>query len=271
MNPPPVFSVVFPAYNEEGRLEPTIREAADYFRARGVPFELIAVDDGSRDGTSLLVRRLAGEISELKLIRLPANRGKGYAVRAGVVNSAGRFVLFADADGSTPMSEIARLESALEQGAAVAIGSRAVAAAGVLVKAKWYRRVIGRTFHGLVRWLAVKDIQDTQCGFKLFRAEVAHDLFSRMRIDGFSFDVEVLLMAARRGFKVAEVPVNWTHRPGSRVNLAIDSLRMARDLFIIRTYAMSGAYDTPHVKPLTEMTAKTGELAAVPAGSGELT
>jgi dolichyl-phosphate beta-glucosyltransferase len=253
MNAPLAITAVFPAYNEEGRLEPTLREAAEYLRSRGLAFELIAVDDGSRDRTSLLVRRLSeGDIPELRLIRLPANRGKGYAVRAGVVNARGKLVLFADADGSTPFSEIARLEAAIETGAHAAIGSRALQSDAVAVKAKWYRRLIGRTFHMLVSRLAVPNIQDTQCGFKLFRADVAHDLFSRMRINGFSFDVEVLVMAARGGFRVVEIPVNWTHKPGSRVNLITDSLRMARDLFVIRAYALSGAYDQPHVAPLME-------------------
>ncbi|MEX2284960.1 MAG: dolichyl-phosphate beta-glucosyltransferase [Gemmatimonadota bacterium] len=253
MQTPIAISVVFPAYNEENRLAPTIREAAAYFRDRGIAFELIAVDDGSKDGTSPLVRELSGsEIPELRLIRLPANRGKGYAVRAGVVNARGRLVLFADSDGATPMIELARLEAALAAGADIAIGSRAVAAEDVAVRVKVYRRIIGRTFHALVSWLAVKGINDTQCGFKLFKADVAQDLFSRMRINGFSFDVEVLLMAKLRGHRVSEVPVNWTHQPGSRVNLVTDSLRMARDLFIIRAYALRGTYDHPHVRPLTE-------------------
>lgn len=259
------FSAIFPAYNEESRLAPTLREAAAYFRARSASFELIAVDDGSRDGTSRLVQSLAREIPELRLIRLPANRGKGYAVRAGMLNARGRLVLFADADGSTPMSEIERLEAAIDDGAHAAIGSRAKAATDTQVKAKFYRRLIGRTFHKLVQLLAVSDVLDTQCGFKLFRAEVAHDLFSRMRINGFSFDVEVLLMAQRRAFRVAEVPVNWTHKPGSRVNLVVDSLRMARDLFIIRAYALSGAYEQPHVASLAEPSL----VAAGPALSGK--
>jgi dolichyl-phosphate beta-glucosyltransferase len=253
MNAPLAISAVFPAYNEQDRLEPTLREAAEYLRSRNIQFELIAVDDGSRDGTSLLVRRLSeGDLPELRLIRMPANRGKGYAVRAGVVNARGRLVLFADADGSTPFSEIEKLEAAIEAGAHVAIGSRAMNATGVAVKAKFYRRLIGRTFHALVRRLAVQNILDTQCGFKLFRADVAQDLFSRMHMNGFSFDVEVLLMAQRRGFNISEIPVNWTHKDGSRVNLVTDSMRMARDLFVIRAYAMSGAYDQPHVAPLME-------------------
>jgi len=245
----PDLSVVIPAYNEELRLERTVRDAVQYFRSSQRSFELIVVDDGSRDETSGLVRRLSDELSEVRLIRLAANHGKGYAVRSGVVNSLGRLVLFADADGATPIAEIARLEAALEAGADVAIGSRALHAQGVRVKAKLYRHLIGRTFHWLVESLTVKDVKDTQCGFKLFRATVAHDLFSRMRMNGFSFDVEVLVMAKRRGYRIAEVPVNWTHQPGSKVRLTVDSLHMAADLVRIRALCMRGEYETPHVAP----------------------
>jgi dolichyl-phosphate beta-glucosyltransferase len=245
-------SVVFPAYNEEGRLEPTLRSAARYFDARGTSAELIVVDDGSRDGTSLLTRRLAEEMANLRLIRLAENRGKGHAVRSGVVNSRGRKVLFADADGATPIEEIERLEAALDGGADVAIGSREAPAADVRVRTRAYRRLMGRSFHLLVRLVAVRGFHDTQCGFKLFRSSVAHELFSRMRMDGFSFDVELLLMAQHRGFRVAEVPVNWVHQPGSRVNLVADSLRMAYDLFVIRSAVLRGAYSQPHVAALSD-------------------
>jgi dolichyl-phosphate beta-glucosyltransferase len=243
----PDLSIVIPAYNEQSRLAPTVRDAAEYCRAQGRAFELIIVDDGSRDGTSALGRRLAEEFPEVRLIRLAANHGKGYAVRTGVVNATGAAVLFADADGATPIAELARLEAAVAAGADLAVGSRAFRTAGVQVTAKVYRHIMGRTFHHLVEWLADGDVKDTQCGFKLFRAVVAHDLFSRMRMDGFSFDVEVLMMAKRRGYRVAEVPVNWTHQPGSKVRLTWDSIRMAADLFRIRGHYLSGEYDTPHV------------------------
>jgi len=190
---------------------------------------------------------LGEEFSEVRLFRLPRNRGKGHAVRAGIVNSLGRLVLFADADGATPIQEVESLDAAIAIGADVAIGSRALQNTGVRVKAKLYRRVIGRSFHLLVELLTVRGIADTQCGFKLFRADVAQDLFSRTRMDGFSFDVEVLMMARRRGYQVAEVPVNWTHQPGSRVNLLVDSFAMALDLVTIRSNAVRGLYDTPHV------------------------
>ena len=244
------YSVVVPAYNEEARLAPTVCEAVAFFRERGIRAEIIDVDDGSRDRTSELVVALAAANPEIRLIRLAANRGKGHAVRSGVVNAVGDHVLFTDADGSTPIAEVLRLRAALDAGADVAIGSRALASTEVKVRTRLHRRVIGRSFHALVSLLTVRGIADTQCGFKLFRADVAHELFSRMRMDGFSFDVEVLMMAQRRGNVIREVPVNWTHCPGSRVSLVRDSLRMARDLFIIRAHAVRGRYETPHVAPL---------------------
>lgn len=247
---PTEISVVIPAYNEERRLEPTLLEVVDYFRALQRSAEIIVVDDGSRDGTAALTTRLAQRYPEIRLIRLAANRGKGHAVRTGMVNSRGAVVLFADADGATPIGEVERLEEALRGGADIAIGSRALHAEGVQVRARSYRRLIGRLFHLLVSALTVRGFQDTQCGFKLLSATAAHNLFSRMRMDGFSFDVELLLMARRQGYHVAEIPVNWSHQPGSRVNLALDSLRMARDLFRIRALALKGTYDEPHLAPL---------------------
>jgi dolichyl-phosphate beta-glucosyltransferase len=249
MKPPPDLSIVIPAFNEEARLGPTLRDYLAYCRQSGRRAELIVVDDGSLDRTSPVVNSLSAEHPEIRLIRLAENQGKGHAVRSGVVNSQGKLVLFADADGATPLSEIERLEAALEAGADVAIGSRALEHQGVKVKARLYRRVIGRIFHGLVEILTVPGVKDTQCGFKLFRGPVAHDLFSRMRVRGFSFDVELLMMAQRRGYRIAEVPVNWTHQPGSKVNLVTDSARMFRDLFIIRGRYLSGQYNSPHLAP----------------------
>lgn len=245
-------SVIVPAYDEARRIERMLGEAVSYFRARSRSVEILVVDDGSQDDTSAVVRGVARSAPEVRLIRLAQNHGKGYAVRTGMVNASGARVLFADADGATPMLEIERLDQALDQGADVAVGSRAFIHAGVQVKRKWYRHVMGRTFHGMVAMLSVRGVRDTQCGFKLFRGSVAHDLFSRMRMTGFSFDVEVLLMAQRRGYRIAEVPVNWVHQPGSKVRIVRDSLRMSRDLLAIRANSMRGEYDRPRITPYSE-------------------
>jgi dolichyl-phosphate beta-glucosyltransferase len=251
----PDLSIVIPAFNEESRLEATVRDVVDYCRTGSRSFEVIMVDDGSRDGTTRIGRLLVEQFAEVRLIRLAANHGKGYAVRTGVVNALGRTILFADADGATPISEIERLESALKAGADIAVGSRALPATGVRVQAKLYRHLIGRTFHILVEWLADSEVKDTQCGFKLFQSGVAQDLFSRMRMNGFSFDVEVLVMARQRGYRVAEIPVNWAHQPGSKIRLTVDSLRMAADLVRIRAHCLSGEYEVPHLAPWSHLEA----------------
>lgn len=251
-------SIIVPAYNEAERLPATLRAMRSFLDETGRKAEVIVVDDGSTDATSAVVRELASADERLTLIRLPQNRGKGYAVRTGVVNAAGERVLFADADGATPIEELFRLEAHLDSGAQVAIGSRGLKDESVTVRAKINRRLAGRIFHQLVRHLTVKGFVDTQCGFKLFTAPVAQDLFSRMRMDGFSFDVELLLMAERRGYRVVEVPVNWTHQPGSKINVVADGLRMASDLFRIRGYALRGLYDDAHIS-----IALTGQSSAV--------
>jgi dolichyl-phosphate beta-glucosyltransferase len=257
MKPSPDLSLVIPAFNEEARLGPTLEAYLGYCRGTARRVELIVVDDGSLDRTSTVVNSFASSYPEVRLIRLAENQGKGQAVRSGVVNAQGKRILFADADGATPISELERLELALDKGADVAIGSRALHDQSVRIKARLYRRMIGRTFHGLVELLTVPGVKDTQCGFKLFRGPVAHDLFSRMRIRGFSFDVEVLMMAQRRGYAIAEVPVNWTHQPGSKVNLVTDSARMLRDLFLIRGRYMSGQYNSPHLAPWSDSAVET--------------
>ena len=240
-------SIVIPAFNEGERLPATLRSLLQYLDRDGRYAEVIVVDDGSRDDTSMQVRQFEVADHRVRLIRLPQNRGKGYAVRTGVVNAAGSLVLFADADGATPFEELPRLEAELNRGARVAIGSRGVRSRDTRVRARLYRRVLGRMFHAVVRLFAVHGIVDTQCGFKLFDAAAAHDLFSRMRMSGFSFDVEVLLMAIRSEYKVAEVPVNWTHQPGSKVRVLRDGMLMARDVLRIRANALAGVYDEPHI------------------------
>jgi dolichyl-phosphate beta-glucosyltransferase len=260
-------SVIVPAYDEARRIERMLEEAVSYFRARGRAAEILVVDDGSRDETSAVVRAVSRSAPEVRLIRLAQNHGKGYAVRTGMVNASGDRVLFADADGATPIAEIERLDQALDAGADVAVGSRAFINAGVQIKRRWYRHVMGRTFHGLVALLSVRGVRDTQCGFKLFQGAVAHDLFSRMRMTGFSFDVEVLLMAQRRGYRIAEVPVNWVHQPGSKVRLVRDSLLMTRDLLAIHANSVRGEYDRPRITPYTSQ-ADNRPLAESPSSPG---
>jgi dolichyl-phosphate beta-glucosyltransferase len=233
-------SVVIPAYNEEDRVGPTLRRLASYLAARGEAFELLLVDDGSRDET---VRAARDAAVPLRILVLAANRGKGAAVREGMLAAHGERVLFTDADLSTPIEDLPRLEGALERGAAVAFGSRSVRGAEVLVRQPLYRQTMGKAFNLFVRACVLPGVIDSQCGFKLFEARAARQIFSRQLLPGFSFDVEVLFLARRLGHAIEEVPVRWTNSPASRVHPVRDSFRMLRDLLRVRWYAWRGRYD----------------------------
>ncbi|HXF94024.1 MAG TPA: dolichyl-phosphate beta-glucosyltransferase [Nitrospiraceae bacterium] len=240
----PDLSVVVPAYNEAARILPPLHRLARYLDSHGAPYEILVVDDGSRDGTAAAVERFRAGCPAVRLIRLPANQGKGAAVRKGMLEANGRLQLFTDADGATPIEELWRLEQAVIDGADLAIGSRTLASRDprYTVRARWHRSVLGALFNMLVRRAGIAGIADTQCGFKLFRRSVARDLFSVASIDGYGFDLELLYVAQRRGYRIAEVPVNWADQPGSKVRVLRDGLRMVRDLFAIRRNDAQGRY-----------------------------
>jgi len=238
----PSLSVVIPAFNEAVRLPRTLTEVLGALAPSGRDFEVLVVDDGSSDDTSGIARQFGDIDARVRLIRLDRNQGKGGAVRAGVLAAKGSDVLFLDADGATPFSELSKLEQALADGADVAIGTRASRSEPQHVKALWYRKFLGTIFNGLVRLLVLKGYTDTQCGFKVLRAQVARDIFSRTRLDGYTFDVEILTLARLLGFKVREVAVDWAEQSGSKVNVLVDSFRMLKDLFVIRWWTLSGAY-----------------------------
>ena len=222
-------SVVIPAYNEERRLPLTLRTVVAHLRDRGLPFEVVVADDGSLDGTA----GFAGEAApEVRVLRLP-HRGKGAAVRAGVLAAGGDLLLVTDADLSTPIVELDRLVDALGR-CEVAIGSRHVAGSRVEVRQRLDRRVMGRAFNLLVRALLLPGLRDTQCGVKLFRRDVAMAVFEPCRSEGFAFDVEVLSLARRLGYRVAEVPVEWRDSPDSRVRPLLDVPLMFLELLAIR-------------------------------------
>jgi glycosyltransferase involved in cell wall biosynthesis len=243
-------SIVIPAYNEAGRLPSTLDAVRRYLEDRQLDAEVIVVDDGSIDGTARVARHAPG-IPRLRVIELP-HRGKASAVREGMLAAEGEVVLFTDADLSTPLSFTQDLMVALKQGADVAIGSReGVGAQRVGEPA--YRHLMGRVFNAVVRALAVPGINDTQCGFKAFRVDVARDLFSRAllytdgetvtgpRVTG--FDVEILFLARRCGYRIAEVPVYWQHVSGSKVRPIQDAVRMFADVARVRLNAARGRYD----------------------------
>lgn len=224
-------SIIIPAYNEEWRLPPTLIDIIDYFDQRSSAYEVIVVDDGSRDRTSEIVEKFERIRPQVRKIRLPKNYGKGHAVKTGALNAAGKYILFADADGSTPIGEIDRLLRAIEAGADIAIGSRAAPSEETVVKTRFYRKIIGRVFNFLVNTFLLPEVADTQCGFKLFQREAAQFVFQRQTANGFSFDLELLLLARKAKLRVEEVPVNWTNIPGSKVNLVFDSVKMFLDIF----------------------------------------
>jgi dolichyl-phosphate beta-glucosyltransferase len=212
------WSVVIPAFNEAGRLPRYLEEIITYFESRGEPYEIIVVDDGSRDGTADRVREVAGA-APVRVIPLAGNEGKGAAVRHGMLAAVGAYRMFADADGATPISELKRLEAALAAGADVAIGSRTMRDPGVSVVARSHRVLAGRLFNGLVARLGLPDVGDSQCGFKAFTARAAETIFGHLRTRGFGFDVELLMLARWYGLRVAEVAVNWSDKPGSKVGV----------------------------------------------------
>jgi dolichyl-phosphate beta-glucosyltransferase len=203
----------------------------DYCDSNLSTYEIIVVDDGSTDKTSATVQKFTKVCPHVRLIRLPRNQGKGHAVRLGVLSSRGERVLFADADGATPISELGRLNSAMTSGVDVVIGSRAKPSTDTKVSTVIHRKLLGRIFNGCVNFLILPGIADTQCGFKLFTKSAAAFLFSHQRSDRFSFDVELLFLAQRVGYQIVEVPINWTNIPGSKVNLLADALAMFRDIF----------------------------------------
>lgn len=248
---PPFLSVVVPAYNEERRLQDTLPAMYAYLQEHYRPFELLVVDDGSTDRTPTIVQQFAQQHPEVRLISYQPNRGKGHAVRTGVLQARGEWVLFSDADLATPMEELERLAEKLRGDYDIAIASRAAGGAQLVIRQPWYREFAGRSFNLIVQLMAVPGIRDTQCGFKLFRQQAAREIFSRCEEDGFSFDIEVLHVAQRLGYRIAEVPVRWMHREGSKVRLLRDATRMFLALLRIvrRHQALRAVVREPHQTP----------------------
>ncbi len=240
----PFLSFIIPAYNEELRLPSYLERVIGFFAGQPYSFEIVVVNDGSSDGTSVLVKTLMARHPCLRLETLPRNRGKGFAVKAGMSAAKGQLRVFADADGATPVEEIRRLLDAREQGADIAIGSRAIKSDECIVQGRVHRKIMGTVFNGLIRALAVRGIHDTQCGFKLFTASAAEDIFPRQRITGFGFDVELLFLARRFGYRIIEVPVNWSDVGGTKVRLVRDSFRMFSEVLRIRFTNFAGGYGT---------------------------
>lgn len=232
----PHLSFIIPAYNEETRIAHSLPKAVSYFAEQPYSTELIVVDDGSRDRTVEVARSFAG----VTVLAQPQNRGKGAAVRRGMLESAGAYRIFSDADFSTPVHETAKVLQRLEQGADVCIGSRALDETYIKVHQPWYRERMGKLFNFFVQALLFKGITDTQCGFKGLNARAAETIFRRTKIDGFGFDVEMLYLARTMNMKIDQVPVEWYNDDRTTVNPLTDASRMFFELLSIKRLHRNG-------------------------------
>ena len=223
-----------PCYNEEQRLPRTIEQIERYLEGKHLEYELIVVDDGSADGTRMIMDAAAERNPSVRVEALAHNRGKGRALATGVGVARGDEILLTDADLSTPIEELEKLQAAIDRGAGVAIGSRAVRGSRVEVSQPIYRVLMGKAFNLIVQAVLLPGIWDTQCGFKLFRADVAHRVFAGLVTDGFGYDPEVLFRARTQGVSIAEVPVVWRNSAPTKVSPIRSSFDMLRHVIRIR-------------------------------------
>ncbi|MBI5327115.1 MAG: glycosyltransferase family 2 protein [Deltaproteobacteria bacterium] len=238
----PYLSIVIPAYNEETVIENTLKEVVKYLEEKSFFYEVVVVCDGCKDKTAMLAVEIAKKNNKVRVIDRKANMGKGFSVREGCLEARGDYVIFTDADLSTPIQEIEKLLKCLQEDYDIAIGSRALKESDIQIHQPWYRETMGKTFNLFVQTIAMKGIKDTQCGFKGFKKEVIRKVFPRQTINGFGFDVEVLYIAGKFGYKIKEVPIHWLNRKESKVNPLTHSLQMMTDLIRIRILDWKGAY-----------------------------
>jgi dolichyl-phosphate beta-glucosyltransferase len=227
-------SVVFPCFNEEARILPTLERTVGFLRGRGGEWEVVVVDDGSGDRTAEVVRAAYGGEPRVRVLRFPRNHGKGWAVREGVRESRGELAVFSDADLSTPIETLTAFERRAAEGFDLVVASRGAPGARILTPQPLPRRLSGLVFRSFVRLLGLSRCGDTQCGFKLLRRSTVLPLLERIETQGFAFDVELLARAERAGLRIAELPVDWSDARGSKVRLYPDALRMAVDLVRLR-------------------------------------
>ena len=229
-------SVIIPAYNEEKRILPTLEKVYDYFsRVQNMDFEIIVVDDGSKDNTEKVVKNFAKDKSErVKFIKHKENKGKGTAVKTGMMEAKGEYILFSDADLSTPIEEFGKLKKAIDRGYDIAIGSRGLPESKIVIPQPWYRRYIGKIFPLIVRIIVMKNFRDTQCGFKLFKKKIAKELFANLVTSGFAFDVEILYKALKKEYNVKEIPVKWYNYKESKVSILKAPFNMLKEIIKIK-------------------------------------
>lgn len=232
-----MISIVIPAYNEESRIGDSLKKIIDYFSKRKEKYEIIVVNDGSKDKTVDVVKKF----KKVKLINNSTNKGKGFAVKNGVSHAKGDYILFSDADLSTPIQEFEKLISQINK-YDVVIGSRRMKGANIKKKQPFHRRFLGKGFGFVVQLLAVWGIDDTQCGFKLFKKEIAKRVFNKQTINGWAFDVEILFITKKLGYKIKEVPVIWIDSAEQSKLKSSDAIPMFIELLKIRFNWIRGKY-----------------------------
>ena len=237
----PFLSIIVPAYNEESRLRKTLPEFLKFLADSKKPVEIVFVNDGSSDDTSKVIRKATEGLPNSRLIGLSANRGKGAAIREGMLSARGTFRIFADADNSTPIRQAEKLLEAADD-RTVVIGSRYVSGAQIKIKQPLYRIIGSRVLNLLTRIILLPDIKDTQCGFKLFPQRAVAEIFPKIRLTRFSFDLEVLALAKAFGYRIKEVPIEWEDNPHSTVDPVKDGLKLLRDAIRIKINLMRGDY-----------------------------
>ncbi len=236
-------SIIIPAYNEQKRLPDTLSRVTDYLESTAWEFhEILVVDDGSKDDTFAVAENFAKTHCHVRVLRNPGNRGKGFSVRHGMLEAHGEWRLFSDADLSTPIEELQKLWCVIgREHYDIAIGSRALDRSLIGVRQPGFRETFGRIFNGVMRVATGLTLSDTQCGFKLFRGDVAEEIFAAQTLERFGFDAEVLFIASRRGYRIAEVPVRWNHVEGSKVSL-MTGLHAFAEVAQIRVNSLFGKY-----------------------------
>ena len=238
-------SVVIPAYNEAERIGPTLEAISANLKKDDVDYEIVVVSDGSIDATEDIVRDYAKTDAGIRLISYSPNRGKGCAVRMGMLEARSENVLFSDADLATPIEDLEKLRQAVANGCEVVIGSRALKESVIVGWRPWYRELSGKTFNMIIRLLAVPGIRDTQCGFKFFTGGSAAKVFSATLLNGFGFDVEALYLARKFGFSIGEIPVHWENSPATKVSVIKDTLPMLIDVVRVRLNDRKKLYEPP--------------------------
>jgi len=229
----PEISVIIPAYNEAAGIQAALEQVATYFQSRAITGEIIVVDDGSTDGTAQLAGQASVPVAVHILVN-ERNRGKGYSVRRGILYAHGQYVGFADADMATPIDQLDKVRQAFAAGADVVVGSRALPGSQIAKHQPWWREQAGKLFGSFVRTMLLPGITDSQCGFKFFARPAAEAIFRQQQLTGWAFDVELLYLAERLGYSIAQVPVRWIDEPHSRVRMLRDGPQMLIDVLRIR-------------------------------------